>query len=352
MLRFRLRPVLTILGFAAVIAIFIQVGPWAGVGWIAGAATLFFALALAYRELYGDAWTAIRYHWSILVGTTRGFHKIEDGVTSLPKDTKGPVLGPRLVIVAPYNAVVLEQGARQTAIRGPEIFRTRPFEFVKRIYNLRPRQRSLEFRDVLTRDGLLTTVTVSAVYGIGIARAVKIGQRRMTGADQGILQRIDMHMPDWEDCVRSAIERSVRDVVRARNLSTLIKLTNLDEWSDKIHEVARTRLEPLHIHLDQLRVESVQPTAEVTDATTERWVAEKDKQTQRLWAQSLSEWLAVMAGALESTKGLNLSQEALYREAWCRAIERMSKNIPEGFILEPDVEKSLITLRKSAGLAP
>lgn len=353
MMRFPLRPAATILGFLVVVVLSIHnFGPWAGVCGIAGAATLFFASALAYQELYGDAWTAIRYHWSILLGTTRGFQKIEDGTTSLPRDARGPVLGPRLVIVAPYNAVVLEQGSRQTGIRGPEIFRTRPFEFVKRIYDLRPRQRTMAFRDVLTRDGLLTTVAISASYSIGITPAVKIGQRRMTASDRGLLQAIDMRMPDWEDCVRSAIERSIRDVVRGRQLAQLMGIRNLDALAAAVQQQARTRLEPSGIYLDQFRVESVQPTAEVTDARTELWVADVEREIQEIRLNSLNQWVETMAGALDTATQRGLSQDAVYKEAWCRAIERMSKHIPEGLILEPDVEKSLITLRRSAGLVP
>lgn len=352
-MQFRLRPVVTIAGFLLLVAVSMyNLGPWAGACWIAGAATLFFASALAYQEFYGSAWTAICYHWSILIGTTRGFHKIEDGATSLPKDAKGPVLGPRLVIVAPYNAVVLEQGARQTEIRGPEIFKTRPFEFVKRIYDLRPRQRAMEFPDVLTGDGLPTRVTVSAIYSIGITPAAKIGQRRMTAADRGILRTIDMRMPEWEDTARSAIERSVRDVVRTRELASLLGIRNLDTLAQAVVQRARARLEPLHIYLDQLRVESVQPTPDVTGANTDLWIAAVEQQAESIRTQSLAAWVSSMAGALASARAKGLSEEAVYREAWCRAIERMSKSIPEGLILEPDVAKSLIVLRKSAGLAP
>ncbi|GAB4407512.1 MAG: hypothetical protein Kow00123_20470 [Anaerolineales bacterium] len=353
MMRFRLRPMATILGFLAVIVVSVwNFGVWAGLCGVAAAATVFFASALAYTEFYGDAWTAIRYHWSIMVGTTRGFHKIEDGATSLPRDARGPVLGPRLVIVAPYNAVVLEQGSRQTAIRGPEVFRTRPFEFVKRIYDLRPRQRAMEFRDVLTRDGLLTTVALSATYSIAIAPAVKIGQRKMTASDRRILQAIDICTADWEESVRSAIERSARDVVRARDLSQLVGIRMLDALAGTILQRARPHLARLGIYLDQLRVDSVQPTSEVTGAQTELWVAEVEQRTNQLRMQSLADWVSSMSGALASARERGLSEEALYKEAWCRAIERMSKNIPEGLILEPEVEKSLITLRRSAGLAP
>lgn len=353
MMRVRLRPLATVLGFLAVIGVSIwNFGVWAGVCGIAAAATVFFASALAYQEFYGGAWTAIRYHWSALVGTTRGFHKIEDGATSLPKDAKGPVLGPRLVIVAPYNAVVLEQGARQTAIRGPEIFKTRPFEFVKRIYDLRPRQRAMEFRDVLTKDGLLTTVALSATYSIAVSPAAKIGQRKMTASDQGILQAIDMRVPDWEENVRSAIERSVRDVVRGRDLSQLLEIRNLDALAGPILLQARTRLARLGIQIDQLRVESVQPASEVTGAKTDLWIADIERTIQEIRLDSLHQWVETMGSALSGAEQQGLSEDAVYKEAWCRAIERMSKNIPEGLILEPDVEKSLITLRRSAGLAP
>ncbi len=210
----------------------------------------------------------------------------------------------------------------------------------------------MEFRDVLTKDGLLTAVALSATYSIAIAPAVKIGQRKMTASDRGILQAIDMRTPDWEESVRSAIERSVRDVVRAMELSNLMGVPNLDGLGQIVLEQARQRLVPSGIHLDQLRIESVQPTSDVTEASTDLWVAAVEQQIQAIRMRSLASWVDTMANALSAAAQKGLSQEALYKEAWCRAIERMSRNIPEGLILEPEVEKSLITLRRSAGLAP
>ncbi|GEM_PF-2695024 len=353
MMRFRIRPVATIVGISLILAVTaVGFGPWAAVCAVAASATVFLASALAYQEFYGDPWTALRYHWSALVGTVRGFHKIEDGTTTLPKDAKGPVLGPRLIIVAPYNAVVLERGSQQTGIQGPGIFRTRAFEFVKRIYDLRPRQRAMQFGDVLTKDGLLTSVAVSATYSIGVSRAAKVGQRKMTAADRAILQEIDLRTPDWEDGVRSAIERSVRDAFRARDLADLMSLPNLDDLADLVLEQARQRVLKQGVYLDQLRVESVQPASEVTGANTELWVAGVERVTQLRRAESLADWVDHMASALQIAKDKGLTQEAIYKEAWCRAIERMSKSIPEGLLLEPEVERALITLRRSAGLAP
>ncbi len=90
MMRFRLRPVLSVVVLLVIVGGTLWAfGVWAALCGVAAAATVFFASALAYTEFYGDAWTAIRYHWSILVGTTRGFHKIEDGATSLPRDARG-----------------------------------------------------------------------------------------------------------------------------------------------------------------------------------------------------------------------------------------------------------------------
>ncbi len=351
MLRFRLRPVATVLLFVALLALMVyDFGPWAGACALAMAVIAFVLSALAYQEFYGSARTAIRFHWSAMMGTTRGFQKIEDGTTTLPKGAAGPVLGPRLVIVAPYNAVVLERGAQQTGIRGPEIFKTGAFEFVKRIYDLRPRQESLTFRGVLTADGLLTTVNLSTTYSIAISRPAKLGLKKITGGEKGILQNIDQRMPDWQQAVRSAIERSVRDVVRARKLAHLMKLPNQDELGEAILSLARARVEPWGILLDQLRVESLRLTDEVTDATTESWVAGQEQKTQNARARSLAQWVTTMADALAAAAGRGLSNDAVYREAWCRAIERMSKSIPEGLVLEPDINEVLITLKKSAGL--
>lgn len=351
MLRFRLRPLSKGAEFLLLIALMTYgFGPWAGVCAVAMAAVTFLASALAYREFYGSAGAAIQFHWSVVMGTAHGFQKIEDGTTTLPKDATRPVLGPRVVIVAPYNAVVLERGSQQTGIRGPEIFKLKAFELVKRIYDLRPRQESLTFHGVLTADGLLTTVNLSATYCIAISRLAKLGLKKLTRGDLGILQNLDLRMPHWEQAVRSAIERSVRDAVRARRLANLMKLQNQDDLGEAIIALARTRVEPWGIFLDQVRVESVHPTNEVTEATTDSWVARQEKQAQYARAQSLAQWARAMADALEIAQAKDLSQEALYREAWCRAIERMSKSIPEGLVMEPDVDRVLVTLKRSAGL--
>jgi hypothetical protein len=352
MMKFKLRPIAILGALALIIVLTIyNFGIWAGLCAIGAAATVLCASALAFKDFYdGDFRTSLHYHWSILIGTKRGFHKIEDGTTSLPQNAKGPVLGPRLVIVAPYNAVVMERGSKQTSIRGPETFETGAFEFAKRIYDLRQRQEALTFHDVLTSDTLLTTITLSVTYNMGISSSTKIGQRKLTVAERGILQKIDLSMPDWERGTRSAIERSVREAVRERELASLLELRDLDDLGERICELSRHRIQAWGIHLDQMRVESVQPKSEVTTATTEFWVAGKDKETQFIRAKALSDWLKLLAEGFKQAEGTGFTEQAVYKEAWCRGIERISKTMPEGIVLAPEVDQALITLRRSAGL--
>ena len=312
-------------------------GGWLGVVYALAASVLtFFVSAAIVRELYGgSAFSAFFYHFKILTGLFKGFQIISDGKSVIPNDTN-TVLGPRLIIVEPGNALILQRGPRQTRISGPAIFTSELFEYVKRIYNLQKKQGSFTFEDVLTSDLMATTVEISATYGINVSDAARRGEIPLTPAEIDHIKYIDSRMPDWERATRGAIERSVRRAIATRSLADLLTNGKLLDLEQQIfQDLTSPRIHAWGIRVDEATIQNVQPERKVI--------------SERATAEALRAALLLLADGYRNAIKAGMPEEAIHREVWRHTPEQMTKDPATKMIFTPELHTTHNGLPLSSG---
>lgn len=237
-------------------------------------------------------------------------------------------LGPGIIIVRPDTAVVLERGAKQTRVVGPETFVSDPLEYIKRAYNLRPQHREYEFSNVLTNDLIATTVKVSITYGIDIAADARLGERSFTEEERDNLKRLDSWAEDWEKELRNVVEKQLRQSVGDVNISqatTVDHHTSL-ELGIKRHTERKSQLWGITVYA--FHIVSIHPDETVTQAHEENWLTTTRSKTLKQQEKARGEaWrLAVvqLAKAYDEASGYNMPPEAIYHELIRRMFEQFS----------------------------
>ncbi|MCG2769013.1 MAG: SPFH domain-containing protein [Chloroflexota bacterium] len=329
--------------------------PWQVIGWSILASVLtFVASAVTLRELYGGGLRdAIVRHFRLLTGLDRRFQIIREGRTVIPAGA-GPVTGPLLLIVGPENCVILESGPRQTRISGPDIFRTKLFEYVRAIYDLRQRQWSETIPNVMTADLMETTVAFTATYGIRVSPRARRGEAPLTPSEINMIQQVDSWMQNWEAGVRSAIEVAVRQAVGSLTLRDVLLPDQLVEIARSILDISNQRMRPWGVEIHRVVVESMQPEQQVKDATASRWLADTETETATIvemaraaaWRNALQ---LIAAGYLEA-KELGMTDAAIHREVLRRTLEQMATDPATKIVITPELDSALSDLRRSIGL--
>jgi hypothetical protein len=332
-------------------------GGWFGCLYaIAASALTFFISAAILRQFYGDSeFRALAHHLKVAIGLTRGFQIIEDGKSVVPKDSTSP-MGPHFIIIRPNNAVILERGPRRTRISGPAFLRSSPFEYVKCIYDLRQKQTSMTLNNVLTSDLMTTSVEISMTYGIGIPPETRRGERPLARAEMDRIQWIDSHMPDWEQETKDTIEGSIRRAVGSWSLDDLLAHAALDRLENQILTLANRKVSPWGIQISQGIVKSVQPEKKVTEASTNLRLADAEAavmaRIERARAFAWRDALITLADGYNQAVALGISETAIHRELLRRMLEQISKDPATKLILTPELDSTLVNLRRSAGLNP
>jgi len=324
-------------------------GGWQGAFYaIAASGLTFFVSAAILTDLYGGGiFRALFYHLRLALGLLRGIQIIGDGKTMIPRDAT-EVMGPRVVIVGPNNAVILERGARQSRISGPGIFTSEQFEYAKRIYNLRPQQRELTFSDVLTEDLIVTTIEICVIYGVAVPDACKRGEADWTDRESQVIQQADSLTTDWEEGTLAAIEGSLRAAAGSRNLQNLVAGGGFGNLERDIQRLTVRRMRNWGIQLYEVVVRSVQPTQEVTEATADQWVSNTQRETTRLIeigrADAMRQSLELIAQGYQVAKGMGMSQQEIEREVLRRTLEEIAKDPATKLIFPPELHALLVSL--------
>ncbi|MBC7232527.1 MAG: hypothetical protein H5T68_04715 [Chloroflexi bacterium] len=330
-------------------------GGWLGTMYAAAVSGLtLFTSAAILREFYGgNEFEAFFHHLRLLVGFIRGIQVIADGSIVAPSASRSE-LGPFLIVVGPENAIIMQRGPQQTRISGPAVFTSAPFEYVKRVYDLRPRQKTFTFQDVLTSDLMATTVTVSVTYGIKIPPRIRHGQASWTDAETRVIERIDSWMTDWETRTAETIEGSVRQAVGRLDLATLLTPGYFADLARQIQILAIRTLRPWGVNIHQVIVSSVQPANGVKTATTNRWIASAELQTtitiERARALAWKEALLLLADGYAIAKQKGMSEESIHREVLRRTLEQIAKDPATKIIFTPELNSALAGLFRSIGL--
>jgi regulator of protease activity HflC (stomatin/prohibitin superfamily) len=194
---------------------------------------------LALHEVFGvDRGTALRYLWSLIMGINLPWEIVEDGEV---KRTKPPgvldiIGGPGVVVIRPGNAAVFEWGGKVTKIEGPGVFKTKAFERIKKVVDLRPLWHEVKVEKVLTQDRVPLTFIVNVGYQVepkaetekrgGVQPSIPEAEGVIEGVHPvykesvyRAVYRIDPASP--EEAVKGILDAYLRDEVFKYNLDAL-----------------------------------------------------------------------------------------------------------------------------------
>jgi len=123
---------------------------------------------LALRETYDlDRKLAMKLLFYLALGIGKAVVIVDEGEIKETKP-KGPLDkfgAPAIVVVKPYNAVVLERGSQITRIEGAGLVTLQKSEGIKAVVDLRPQGEKFEFT-ALTKDNVPLTVSGSTSFRI------------------------------------------------------------------------------------------------------------------------------------------------------------------------------------------
>jgi len=196
-----------------------------------------FVLAL-YEVLGVSRLAAFRHLWSLIMGVNLPWEIVEDGkvIKTKPVGVLETIGGPGIVVIRPGNAAVFEWGGRVTNIEGPRVFKTKPFERIKKAVDLRPVWREERIENVLTQDRIPLAFIVTVGYQVepraetedrgGVAPSIP----EAAGVIEGVhpvckesvyraVYRIDPASP--EEAVSGVLDAFLRDEVLKHNLDAL-----------------------------------------------------------------------------------------------------------------------------------
>ena len=151
----------------------------------------------------------------LITGMWRGIQIVEDGKIIVPSGG-GRVMGPTLLIVRPNNAVVLEGGKQPRVVFGQIFLVTERFEYVKEVFDLRPKQERYSISDCLTSDGIAIRLRITTVAGIKIRLATRQDGTTQVPAEAAYIQRLYWYLQEWDSRLEAAINTAIRRIQRIK----------------------------------------------------------------------------------------------------------------------------------------
>ena len=316
-------------------------------GWPGGLVTLgiilatMFLMAAVTRGLYGNnEWQAFSAHMRILFGLTRGFQIVGDGHTIYPQGT-GPFMGPRIVIIRPHNAVVFELGGVQSRISGPDVVRTKRFEYVATVYLLAPQQKQLTLLGALTSDSLQTDVYYEVTYGINLPLEARTGARKLTASEMRMIATLHGTYSNWTDHVLSEVESKLRREIRRTTLSDLLDRSGFHGMSNRVQTAVTTQLAPSGLLIHDLVIKNIVPKEEIRNALERLWTDQEQAIMDRRQAVTLREALLLMADAYQVAKETGMQRDEIAREVLRQMLQQLVDSHPESIRLAPDLRTLL-----------
>ena len=218
--------------------------------------------AALLRHIYDEStWDAFWHQIRMAFGRSKDIQVIDEGKTIVPKDG-GTLLGPRRVVIKPYNAVVTELGAKTTGVVGPSTLDTQAFEIIKHIIDLRPKQQWITASDVLNADLMKLTVIACVDYSIDLREEVKAGTAVFDDAEKDRLTRIAVSKMDWIRAANGAVEAAIRQAFCETTLFYLQKADNHDAIEEATRSLADKRIAAWGIKVDKIVIQKVQSASQ------------------------------------------------------------------------------------------
>ena len=147
---------------------------------------------LALREAYGfDRKLATKLLFYLAMGIGGAVIVVDEGEIkmTLPQGPLDKFGAPVVVVVKPYNAVVLVRGTAVSRIEGSELIKLQKGETIKAVIDLRPQGRGYE-REALTHDNIPLTVKGGVAFRIESASDTRRRRPREgheTGPFKGVI---------------------------------------------------------------------------------------------------------------------------------------------------------------------
>lgn len=285
---------------------------------IAAGLTFFIASAVL-TELYGGSeWAALSTHLRLVLSLIQGFQIVDDSTPTGPQTGK-PLFGPRLLIIRPGKAALLERGVQRRVV-GPGLLTTTPFEYVKYVYHLGDQQIDFSFPDILTQDMVSTTVQLTALYRLNVAPGVGQGLVPLTPPEETRLLRIPLSMPAWETALRHVLLQSVRQATGRHQFDNLLDGSALANLEGTVLALARNRTANWGITIEQIILQGVLATPDVASAMEAR-------RKERERALGMQEALTLLASGYNQARAAGMQEGDIRQEVLRRTLEEIVQQL-------------------------
>ena len=328
---------LAIMALNACYIVAFVIGGWqAAVAAVTASVLAILVSAALFRHSFDEStWDAFSYEIKLALGRTKDLQVIEEGKTVLPKDG-GQLFGPRTIVVKPNNAVILERGSKQTRVSGPAMIMTEPFEYVRRIFDLRPRQERLSIGRIMTPDLLALDVVVDVTYRIDIPDEMRLGSKDFGEWQKLVIREIDLRVPEWEQATRNVIEGFVRQLVSSMDMLEMLKPAAAQRFEQRILRLSDDRCNrEWHVRVDSLVLERVQPVSETAIHMNERAKAATQRDALRL-----------MADGYKQARDRGMTDDEIQYAVLRHTLEQIAKDSNTELFLTPELLDLFSIVRK------
>jgi len=288
-------------------------------------------VVLALTETFGvNRRTALRYLWSLIMGIQLPWQIVREGEVKVtkPAGVLGSIGGPGLVIIQPGNAVVFEWGGDVSQIAGAGIVRTKRFERIKEVVDLRRQWRTQKVEEVLTKDRVPLTIWLGVGYHIelkaesderpesrlepdGVALSPVIGKEPFLVYERTVHKAVyNVTKGGWMAIVAEAAGTFLRDCMAVYQFDDIYKMPEeLEEevrpQQQVIHEIerevrdrlARIALKNWGVRVDTVDITRIDMPDEVRDRVLDIWRAAWEQELRLKEAQAEGRALLTVADA-------------------------------------------------------
>ena len=183
---------------------------------------------------------------------------------------------------------------------------------VKRIYDLRPRHRVLEFRSVLTADPFRMSVKVDTHFSLRIRPEALAGTAPLSPYEDGLIKQLDDLRIDWEAETVALIEQCVRSAMGGVAFVALRGTLNIVGLQGAIAASVGPLLALWGINLNTFKVLDVQPAAEIAEALDAAYITGQRTAAQaRAWVGGLNASAPAMGNARANAGRYEITLELL-----------------------------------------
>lgn len=316
---------------------------------------MFLASAAALRGLHNDnADQALIDHARILSGIIYGADVISAETIKDGQQYQG-ALGPRRVMITAGTAAVFELGSKQSRVSGPETICTQRFERVTGVYDLHKHPIKLNIDDILTKDGALVRLTLSAIYGPDVRSEVSRGKSALDKSEQLAIQRQHEIRTLTQSNVRQSIfdtlEAATRRAVGNRSLDDLRSGDGYARLDREILRFTEARAQSRGITVVQIITEDVDPHPQLEDVYMDEWAA--DRRAKLLSKQEVARataWrdaIRLISDGYMIARKRGMPDYAIARFVLTRMLETIAENSETRLYLTPDLLSIIGSLRDS-----